>query len=218
MSRSDGEDVAVRSHKASQLRREGSGMALATVDVRKARVPLRQAVAALSRCALRATRLLLTRQIRQPARHVGQIVYFANGTSSTVYRETVVDSPKLSEPAVLVVGFRLRHVHRDWAHALFRLESELNTVFFAGFAGFVSKLWLRDDEHQLYRGIYQWDRADLAHAYVRALWWVLVLVSERDSIHYAVLPGSYRDDLLDHPGFLGEGEAGGWWRPVQPEG
>jgi membrane protein len=59
-----------------------------------------------------------------------------------VYRETVIDRPPALLPAVLVVSFRLRHVNRGWAHSLFRPESELNTVLFAGFPGLVSKLWL----------------------------------------------------------------------------
>ncbi len=121
---------------------------------------------------------------------------------------------------MLVVCFRLRRVHRGWAHGLFRLESELNTVLFAGFPGFVSKLWLRHDEHGVYRGFYQWDDPALAVAYVRALWWVLVLVSERTSIHYAVLPGFDRDEVLADPSLIDTVSAApsGWWRPVSRSG
>ena len=35
--------------------------------------------------------------------------------------------------------------------------SLLNTPFFVGFPGFVSKLWLANDEHGVYRGLYRWD-------------------------------------------------------------
>jgi hypothetical protein len=117
---------------------------------------------------------------------------------------------------VLVVGFRLRRVHRPLAHALFRAESELNTVLFAGFRGLVSKLWLRHDQNGLYRGVYQWDGTEAAVAYVRALWWPLALVSEPGSIHYAVLPGLDRDCILADPDLVDSVVArpGGWWRPV----
>jgi hypothetical protein len=98
---------------------------------------------------------------------------------------------------------------------LFRLESELNTVLFAGFPGLVSKLWLRHDQHGVYRGLYQWDDPEQAVAYVRALWWVLALVSEPGSIHYAVLPGLYRDQVVANPSVVDTVAAapGGWWRP-----
>jgi hypothetical protein len=150
---------------------------------------------------------------------VGREIRFGDGTSARVYRETNILRAPPSDPAVLVVGFRLRRVHRPWAHLLFRLESELNTVLFAGFPGLVSKLWLRHDQDGLYRGVYQWDGSDSAVAYVRALWWALALVSERDSIHYAVLPGLDRDELLGDPGLVASVAArpGGWWRPVGAE-
>ena len=100
-------------------------------------------------------------------------------------------------------------------HALFRLESVLNTVLFAGFPGLVSKRWLAHDERGVYRGLYEWDDPVLAEDYVRALWWVLALVSVRSSIHYAVLPGLHRDDLLRDP-HVADGmaleESHAWWR------
>jgi hypothetical protein len=116
---------------------------------------------------------------------------------------------------VLVVSFRLRHVRSERAHALFRLESVLNTVLFAGFPGFVSKLWFAHDENAVYRGLYDWDDPALAEAYVRALWWVLALVSDPASIHYAVLPGLRRDELLRDPHIADStaaDEASAWWR------
>lgn len=60
----------------------------------------------------------------------------------------------------------------------------------------MSKLGLAHDENGVYRGFYQWNGSQLADAYVRALWWVLALVSVRGSIHYVVLPGLHRDDVL----------------------
>jgi hypothetical protein len=148
---------------------------------------------------------------------VGARISFADGTHGTVYRETVIDRDKPASPTVLVVGFELRHAHSDWAHRTFRIESELNTVLFAGFPGLVSKLWLQHDEQNNYRGFYEWDGSELAVAYVRALWWVLALVSTRGSIHYAVLPGLGRDAALADPDIIDSSLSscrGGWWRPV----
>lgn len=170
----------------------------ASCDKGKAIVPLRlrPALLALARCAVVTARLLVNRKIRQPGDHVGKLIAFGDRTSSRVYRETVRINPNLTDPTVLIVCFRLRHVHAGWMHALFRAESELNTLLFAGFDGFVSKLWVRHDQSGLYRGLYQWDCADLAVDYVRALWWPLALVSEKDSIRYMILPGRYRDDVV----------------------
>jgi len=186
-------------------------------DVMAEQPPLRirSAVNALAHCALRTVTLLVGRRLHQPDEHVGRRCSFADGTAALVYRETVVDRPPTQSPAVLVVSFRLRRVHSSWAHALFRLESVLNTVLFAGFPGFVSKLWLAHDEHGVYRGLYEWDEPVLAEDYVRALWWVLALVSVPSSIHYAVLPGMRRDDLLQDPHLAdatAEDDTRGWWR------
>jgi hypothetical protein len=139
---------------------------------------------------------------------------FADGTSSWIYRETVVDGAVAARPCALVVRFRLRWV-RGRGHALFRAESLLNTPLFAGFPGFVAKWWLAADEHGVYRGLYEWDGADRAEAYARALWRVLELVSVPGSIAYTALPGRHRDDLLTRPGDVpADGADGAWWRPV----
>jgi hypothetical protein len=116
---------------------------------------------------------------------------------------------------VLLVAFRLFAV-RGWAHRLFHWESLLNIPLFVGFPGFVSKLWLAADENGVYRGLYEWDGAESAQAYARALWRVLALVSEASSIHYRVLPGVHRDRLLAAPRALDSVPSGTqWWRPVE---
>src|SRR6266581_2984785 len=74
--------------------------------------------------------------------------------------------------ARLLRQFRLRAV-RGLGHAAFRRESLLNTPLFAGFPGFVSKLWLAHDDLGRYRGLYEWDAPLLAENYARALWRVL---------------------------------------------
>jgi hypothetical protein len=155
-------------------------------------------MAALARCAERTATLLLDGRLHQPHANVGRQVRWADGTTSVVYRETTADRVA-SEPCTLVVRFRLRGVrHRFW-HIAFRFESELNTVLFAGFPGFVSKLWFAADEHGVYRGVYDWDGVEHAHAYVRALWWALMVVSVRSSIEHVVVPGVRRDQVLADP-------------------
>jgi len=158
--------------------------------------------------------LLAKGRIRQPSEHVGLMLRFADGSSATIYRETVLRRPPPLTPAALVVEFRLRWI-RGRGHALFRAESLLNTPLFVGFPGFVSKLWLAHDHNGVYRGVYEWDDPALAHAYARALWWVLALVSVPGSIHYVVLPGLRRDELLAEPEAIVAGDGDHeWWRVI----
>jgi hypothetical protein len=171
------------------------------------------AVRALAQCVAETLRLIWQRRMHLPSQRVGMRLRFADGTSARVFRETVVDRGVTADPCVLVVEFRLRAV-RGRGHAAFRRESLLNTPLFAGFPGFVSKLWLADDERGRYRGLYEWDGPRLAENYARALWRVLALVSVRGSIHYVVLPGLRRDVLLDRPQVLdgAAADAAAWWR------
>ena len=179
--------------------------------------PLPHGVAwrAVARCVATTCALLARRRVHLPRRHVGMRLRFADGTESVVYRETVVDGPRPTEPCVLVVEFRLRAV-RGWGHILFRWESLLNTPLFVGFPGLVSKLWMAADEHGVYRGLYEWDGAARAESYARSLWRVLALVSVPGSIHYRVVPGIRREQLLarlDLPA-PDAAAAADWWRPV----
>ena len=174
------------------------------------------ALKALAACAASTGRLLWRRRIHLPAGHVGMRLRFADGTSAQVYRETVIERGVTKDPCVLVVGFRLRAV-RGRGHTAFRWESLLNTPLFAGFPGLVSKLWLADDEQGRYRGLYEWDGPRRAEAYARALWRVLALVSAPGSIHYIVLPGLRRDELLARPQVVASAAADlpAWWRPAE---
>ncbi len=176
------------------------------------------ALCSLLGCVVRTGWLLAGRRLHLPRRRAGLRLRFADGSTGRVYRETVAEHGPVRAPCVLVVEFRLRGV-RGWGHAVFRGESLLNTPLFAGFPGFVSKLWLAADERGRYRGLYQWDGEQRADHYARALWRVLALVSVPGSIHYIVLPGLYRDDVLARAELLGPAQAAAqpadaaaWWR------
>lgn len=183
-------------------------------------LPYRIAVRGLIECVASTVRLLAGHRIHLPRQHVGMRLRFADGTSARVYRETVVDGVPRA-PCVLVVEFRLwARAVRGWrTHALFRWESLLNTPLFVGFPGFVSKLWLANDEHGIYRGVYEWDSPERAERYARFLWRVLALGCEPHSIHYRVLPDLRRDALLADPHLLdrrADADAmTAWWRPVE---
>ena len=180
----------------------------------QAPVPRLDALAAEARCVGRFAKLLAQRRIRQPREHLGMRLRFADGSSSPVYRETVIGHDP-TDPCVLVVAFRLRLV-RGFGHQLFRWESLLNTPLFVGYPGYVSKLWLAHDQHGVYRGVYEWDDPELAQRYARSLWRVLELVCVPGSIHYHVLPRIRRDAWLADRSLTPETSGGerAWWRIV----
>ena len=112
------------------------------------RVSVSQIVVAELRSMVRFLLLVVSGRLHQPRRHVGGRLMFGNGASADVFRETVAEQRRTGAPALLVVEFRLRALHGR-AHRLFERESILSTPLFAGFPGFVSKLWLTADENEV---------------------------------------------------------------------
>ncbi|MBM7504752.1 hypothetical protein ACFPER_16270 [Agromyces aurantiacus] len=169
---------------------------------------------AVARCVRTSVGLLVRRRVHLPRGNVGRVLRFANGSVTTVYRETVLERRPPAEPCVLVVAFRLRLVRGRAMHRLFEAESLLNTPLFVGFPGYVSKLWCTHDTQGVYRGLYEWDGADRAAAYATSLWRVLELGCVPGSIHYRVIPGLHRDAVLAEPGLLepSAGDSASWWR------
>ncbi len=101
-------------------------------------LPRSAAWLAVARCVAMSLRLLVRGRLRWPRTRVGARVRFADGSTSTIYRETVVAGAVAARPCALVVRFRLRWA-RGRGHAVFRAESLLNTPLFVGFPGFVAK-------------------------------------------------------------------------------
>jgi hypothetical protein len=180
-------------------------------------LPIGIAFRRVATCAAVTAKLLAHRRIHLSRRLEGTRLRFADGTTSQVYRETVIDRSPPVDPCVLVVAFRLRMV-RGWGHTVFRWVSLYSTPLFVGFPGFVSKLWMAHDDHGAYRGVYEWDGPEQAEAYARALWRVLAVVSVSGSIYYSVMPGLRRDDLLAEPQVVDDMTPTGpadWWRRVE---
>ncbi len=139
--------------------------------------------------------LLASRRIHLPERCVGLQLHFVDGSASKVYRETVVDRPATTDPAVLLVGFRLRAVRGQAAHALFRCESLFNTPLFVGFPGLVSKLWVAPTIQTTSTEGTMSRRARCSpRTTCGPLWCVLALVCVLRSIHYEIVPGLTRKD------------------------
>lgn len=173
-------------------------------------------VAVELRCALATVQLLLRHRLRLPHDLLDEEIGFGDGTTSRVYRETVMSGLRVAPRVVLAVRFRLRLIdnRRAW-HALFRLESMFNTLLFAAHPGFHTKLWVTDLETGYYRGIYEWQDSRSAVEYLETLRVVLRPWVEPDSFAYRILDTS-REDYLS--GRLADEQSPQsdelWWLPV----
>ncbi|HEY6634189.1 MAG TPA: hypothetical protein VI141_01090 [Acidimicrobiia bacterium] len=167
------------------------------------------------RCSVGTTALLLRHRLLLPATHVGTTVKFGDGSASRVYRETVLRGVPGEPGVVIAVKFRLKGVgsSRIW-HALFRLESLFNTLLFAAWVGFRTKLWLTDLETGYYRGIYEWQDGRSAMAYLETLDVVLRPWIERGSFAYRVIETSRNEYLGGLLHADGDSPATQWWLPV----
>jgi hypothetical protein len=77
---------------------------------------------------------------------------------------------------------------------------------------------MANDQHGAYRGVYEWDGPARAEYYARCLWRILELGCVPGSIHYMVVPGLRRDELLANPELLDlwmPDDEAAWWRPVR---
>ncbi len=176
---------------------------------------LLQVALAEFRCALRTVSLLAAGRLKLPTAEVGRVVRFADGSTSTVYRETALVGGSADPDTVIAVKFRLRLVGTNrLLHALFRAESILNTVLFAGHTGFRTKLWITDLDTGVYRGIYEWSGRDAAVTYAEVLRVVLAPWAQKGSFDYRVVAAPDRAPYLaGWPAPAGEKDDG-WWRPV----
>lgn len=97
-----------------------------------------------ARCAVRTTRLLAGRHLHVPNTVIREPRTLPDGRSFVVFRETTCDVSTVEPPVVLAVWFRLRFIPpgariRRW---LFERLCIVNTLLFAGFEGYLVKLWM----------------------------------------------------------------------------
>lgn len=114
-----------------------------------------------------------------------------------VFRETRGNDRAPGEPAVLVVGFKLKMIGSlTPAHWLFQRACLLTTPFWSGFRGFRVKLWMVDQVSKNYLGMYQWVGEENAQVYAEALCRVLRPLSMRGSVWYDLQPRQDFDTFL----------------------
>ena len=144
---------------------------------------------AVVRCATRTVVLLARRQLHIDRSSNGATVAIADGRAFTVFRDTSCDVDWAEDEVRLLVWFHLRGTsptsrRRAWA---FERESILNTLLYAGFAGYRRKLWMVDRSTGDYAGLYAWCGRAAAEAYARYITAVLRPLSVRGSVGFTIL-------------------------------
>jgi hypothetical protein len=121
-------------------------------------------------CAARTIRLLATRRLHLPRTHVGREVALPDGRRYVVFRESTCDAATAGDaPVMLAVWFRLRAIPPGARvrRRLFERLCIVNTLLFAGCAGYLVKLWMVNPATSDYAGLYSWSSAEAADAYGR---------------------------------------------------
>jgi len=153
----------------------------------------RQAV----RCAVHTARLLEERHLHLRRSRTGVSVSLPDGRSFMVFRESYCDTGESAAPVVLAVWFHLWSippgaVRRRW---LFEHLCILNTVLFAGFDGFLVKLWMVDAATSDYAGLYSWASAREAERYGHYITAILGPLSTRGSVGFEIVTDSTLEDF-----------------------
>lgn len=120
-------------------------------------------------CVVRVARLLAGRELHLHRGRIGESVELPDGRRFVIYRESSSSEPCEGDPVRLAMWFRLKGVPpgaRVRAF-LFERESILNTVLYAGFEGYRTKLWTVNHETNEYAGFYNWRDREAAERYVR---------------------------------------------------
>ncbi|MGZ4705025.1 MAG: hypothetical protein ACXWCM_09160 [Acidimicrobiales bacterium] len=122
-----------------------------------------------SHCVGRVARLLLRRQLHLHRGRIGERVELPDGRQFVLYRESSSSEPCRGEPITMSMWFHLRGVPPGarFRAFLFERESILNTVLYAGFEGYRTKLWTVDRRTNDYAGFYTWCGREAAERYAR---------------------------------------------------
>jgi hypothetical protein len=137
-------------------------------------------------------------QLHLSPSRVGAAVALPDGRRFVVFRESTCEGVGGSQPVTLAVWFHLRGVPAG-AHLrrhLFERLCILNTILFAGFPGYLVKLWMVDPSTADFAGLYAWRSAEEADTYGRYITAVLKPLSKAGSVGYRVLSDMEFEEYL----------------------
>lgn len=139
-------------------------------------------------CVVRVAKLLAHRELHIHRGRAGETVALPDGRRFVIYRDTSSSEPCDGEPITMAMWFHLRGVpagarFRAW---LFERESILNTVLYAGFEGYRTKLWTVNRSTNDYAGFYTWRGREEAERYARYAMTMLRPISVPGSVGYHI--------------------------------
>ncbi len=151
-----------------------------------------------ARCAARVVALLFEGRLHLNGGRVGEVVALPDGRRFEVFRESSCDTTATA-PVMLAVWFRLRAIPPGARirRRLFEHACLVNTMLFAGCAGFLVKLWMVDPLTSDYAGLYSWRSAAEAAHYGRYITSILRPWCVRDSVGFEVFERATLDGYLD---------------------
>jgi hypothetical protein len=162
-------------------------------------------LAEMARCARRVGTMLVRRQLHRRRDRLGSSVRLPDGRRFSIFRDTYAGPPggpplrsANGDEVTIVVWFHLRAVPSGSRvrRYVFERESILNTLLFAGFPGYLVKLWMVDPATGDYAGLYLWEGRDDAHRYAGYITAVLRPLSVPGSVGSAVLGGDAFEQAL----------------------
>jgi hypothetical protein len=149
-------------------------------------------------CVARSLRLLVQGRLHTPNHRVGEFVRLPDGRRFVVFRESTRDGAVGDETVTLAVWFHLWSIPAgaDARRSLFERLCIVNTLLYAGFDGYLVKLWMVDPETADYAGLYSWRSAEEADTYGRYITALLGPLSSTGSVGYQVLRGVTLEEYL----------------------
>jgi len=149
-------------------------------------------------CAWRTFGLLARHRLNLRRERIGSNIAIPDGRSFVVFRESSCDGDSGSMPVTFAVWFHLRGIPGGsrMRRFLFERACLVNTVLFAGFAGYSVKLWLVDPVTADCAGLYSWCSAGEAERYARYIIRILSPLSRPGTVGYGILPATSFQDYL----------------------
>ena len=142
---------------------------------------------------MRTLRLIATGKLHRICHRAGDQVSLADGRRFVVFRATSCSASEGvaddDENMSLEVWFHLRFVpsHARVRRFLFERESILNTLLFAGFPGYMTKLWMVDPVTNDYAGLYSWSGRRNAERYATYITTLLGPLSTPGSVGHRLI-------------------------------
>ncbi len=131
----------------------------------------------------------LAGRLHSPKDQIGKRFTNLDGEEFTIFKQTILDpvhGEAIRPEAMFRVQFRVPKIS-PWRD---RLIITLKSPIFVALPGFRSKLWMMNEKHNTYQGVYEWSTLRDAEAYVHSYSMEFMTeVAVPGGISYEIIPG-----------------------------